>query len=171
MSRAPASPGGFVVTEAGRQNEAAEGGRSAAETLAALGSSPAGLAGEEAAKRLAGQGPNEVPEAKSHPFLRFAGKFWGLSAWMIELIVLVSLLLHKWVDLWVALALLLVNAVLAFLQEHRAAAAVSALRRRLQIGARVRRDGQWRTMPARELVRGDVVRLRAGDFVPADAQV
>lgn len=130
-----------------------------------------GLSGEDARNRLADVGPNAVPEPKSHPLLGFARKFWGLSAWMIELIVLVSFLLHKWTDLWIALALLVVNAILSFLQEHRAAAAVSALRKRLQVTARVLRDNIWQAIPAQELVPGDVVRVRSGDFVPADVQI
>ena len=90
---------------------------------------------------------------------------------MIELIALFSLLLHKDADLAVALALLLVNALLSFLQEQRASAAVAALRQRLQVTARVVRDGTWRSLSAHDLVAGDVIRLRSGDFVPADVQL
>lgn len=124
-----------------------------------------------AGARLARDGPNEVPERPAHPVLRFLQKFWGLSAWMIELIAILSFILGKGADFAVAVALLVVNAVLSFLQEQRASAAVAALRRRLQISGRVLRDGVWQTIPARELVRGDVMRIRAGDFVPADAQI
>jgi H+-transporting ATPase len=145
---------------------------SAADTLLALGTSPStGLASDEAMARLVQEGANDVPEKKSHPFLRLARKFWGLSAWMLELIVGLSLILGKTADFWIALALLLVNALLSFLQEQRASSAVAALRHRLQISARVLRDGCWQAISARELVRGDVIRLRSGDFVPADAQV
>jgi P-type E1-E2 ATPase len=90
---------------------------------------------------------------------------------MLELIAGLSLILHKRADFWIALALLFVNATLSFLQEQRASAAVAALRRRLQVTARAFRDGAWRLVPARELVTEDVVRLRAGDFVPADVRV
>jgi H+-transporting ATPase len=150
---------------------AASSERTAAETLVTLGASSIGLSGEEAKRRLTQIGPNAVPEAKAHPLIGFARKFWGLSAWMIELIVLMSFILHKWTDLWIALALLVVNAILSFLQEHRAAAAVSALRKRLRVTARVLRDQAWQVIPAQELVPGDVVRVRTGDFVPADAQI
>jgi H+-transporting ATPase len=144
----------------------------AVATLAALGSSrQAGLAGAEAGARLDRDGPNEVPEPRTHPGADFARKFWGLSAWMIELIALLSLLLHKYADFGIALGLLVLNALLSFRQEQRAAAAVAALRRRLQVTSRVLRDGGWHALPARELVPGDVVRVRGGDFVPADAQV
>jgi plasma-membrane proton-efflux P-type ATPase len=143
--------------------------KSALDWIRELGSSSdTGLSGEQALARLAQQGPNEVADEPDHPLLRFAKKFWGLSAWMIELIAALSLVLHKYADMWVALALLVLNAILGFVQEQRASSAVAALRRQLQVSARVLRDRVWRATPARELVDGDVVRLRAGDFVPAD---
>ncbi len=147
-------------------------GTIAAEALHSLGSNPqTGLSSADARARLASEGANEVPEKRVHPFANFARKFWGLSAWMIELIALLSFLLRKYPDLLVALGLLLVNAILSFLQEERASAAVTALRRRLQVSASVLRDGIWNAVPARELVRGDIVRLRAGGFVPADVRL
>ncbi len=146
--------------------------RTADEALHSLGSDrQSGLSSTDAKARLARDGPNEVPGRRAHPVANFARKFWGLSAWMIELIALLSLLLHKYADLAVALGLLLVNAILSLLQEQRASAAVAALRRRLQVTARVLRDGAWHPLPARELVPGDIVRVRTGDFVPADVQL
>lgn len=146
--------------------------KTAAATLSSLGSNAeSGLAGADAAARLRRDGPNDVPEKRSHPFLSFARKFWGLSAWMIELIAILSFILDKRVDFAVALALLIVNAVLSFLQEQRASAAVAALRSRLQVTGRVLRDRTWKLAPARDLVCGDVIRVRSGDFVPADAQI
>ena len=130
-----------------------------------------GLTGRIASERLKQEGPNDIPEKRSHPLLRFLRKFWGLSAWMVELIALLSLLLNKKTDFVVAIALLMINAILGFLQEQRASIAVAALRRRLQVSARVLRDSQWTSLPATQLVVGDVIRLRAGDFVPADARV
>src|SRR5579863_8174592 len=110
--------------------------RSASVTLAELTSSAkTGLTSVEALARLARDGANEVPEKKRHPLLGFIRKFWGLSAWMIELIALLSLILHKYADLWVALSLLVINAVLSFLQEQHASAAVELLRHRLQVTA------------------------------------
>jgi plasma-membrane proton-efflux P-type ATPase len=147
-------------------------GPTAAETLAALGSDGhAGLREAEAAARLAHHGPNDVPEKQVHPLVLLARKFWGLSAWMLELIAILSGVLHKYTDLVIVLALLLLNAVIGFLQEQRASAAVAALRGRLRVTSRVLREASWKLRPARELVRGDVVRLRAGDFVPADVQL
>ena len=108
---------------------------------------------------------------KAHPVRMFLGKFWGLSAWMLELIMVLSAVLRKFSDLAVVGALLVVNAVLSFMQEHRAAGVVEALRRRLQVSARVLRDSSWQVIPARELVPGDIVRVRPGDIIPADVKL
>lgn len=130
-----------------------------------------GLTSEQAASLLLSHGSNDVPEKRRQPLWIFVKKFWGLSAWMLELIAVLSLVLGKHIDFWVSLSLLIVNAILSFVQEARAGAAVSALRRQLHVTARVRRDGTWTQLPAQQLVPGDVVRVRTGDFVPADLQV
>ncbi len=146
--------------------------KSVVETLSELGSNrDAGLTGADAKARLEKDGSNEIPEKPSHPLLRFAKKFWGLSAWMLEAIAILSFVLHKRADFWIAAALLVVNAVLSYVQERHASAAVAALRKRLDVTARVLRDATWQTASARGLVTGDVVRVRAGDFVPADLQL
>src|SRR5208283_1855870 len=108
---------------------------------------------------------------KAHPIRKFFGKFWGLSAWMLELIMVLSAVLRKYPDLAVVGGLLIINAVLSFMQEHRAAGVVEALRRRLQVSARVRRESNWQVIPARELVPGDIVRMRPGDIIPADIKL
>src|SRR5208282_3903482 len=97
--------------------------------------------------------------------------FWGLSAWMLELIMLLSLVLRNYADLAIVGALLVVNAVLGFAQERRAAGVMETLRRQLQVSARVLRDASWKVIPSRELVPGDIVRMRAGDIIPADVKV
>jgi plasma-membrane proton-efflux P-type ATPase len=145
---------------------------SAAESLAELRVDPArGLAQSEAAARLQQHGYNEVAEQRGHPLLALLAKFSGLSAWMLELIMLLSLALRKYSDFAVVGALLVVNAILSFAQERRAAGVVEALRRRLRVSARVLRDANWRMVPARELAPGDIVRLRPGDIVPADIKL
>src|SRR5580698_9776385 len=146
--------------------------KTVAEALKTLASNrDTGLAKADAATRLTRQGPNEVPEKRNHPMVRFAKKFWGLSAWMIELIAVLSFFLHKRADLWVAVSLLVGNAILGFFQEQRASAAVKALRSKLQVSARVLRDRSWQGVAARELVTGDIVRVRTVDFVPADVEL
>src|SRR5512141_2436348 len=145
---------------------------SVADTLATLKVKPeAGLAQAEVDARRKQHGYNEVAVQKEHPVRIFLGKFWGMSAWMLELIMLLSAFLHKYSDLAVVSALLVVNAVLSFAQERRAAGVVQTLRRRLQISSRVLRDANWQVVPARDLVPGDIVRVRAGDVVPADAKL
>jgi H+-transporting ATPase len=140
--------------------------------LAALHVNPeTGLTRAEADARRKVHGYNEVVEQKGHPVLKFFGKFWGVSAWMLELIMLLSLVLRHYSDLAIVSALLVVNAVLGFAQERRAAGVMETLRRRLQVSARVRRDASWQVIPARELVPGDIVRVRPGDIVPADVKV
>ncbi len=108
---------------------------------------------------------------KGHPVIDFLRKFWGISAWMLELIMILSAVLGKYTDLVVVSALLIVNAVLSFAQERRAAGVVETLRKRLQVSARVRRDANWQVIPARELVPGDIVRVRPGDIIPADVKL
>lgn len=145
---------------------------SVADTLALLRVKPEiGLSYEEVDVRRKRHGYNEVAEQKGHPVLMFFHKFWGLSAWMLELIMLLSAVLRKYSDLAVVSALLVVNAVLSFMQERRAAGVVETLRRRLQVSARVLREESWQVIPARELVPGDIVRVRPGDIVPADVRL
>ena len=145
---------------------------SVADTLAALHVNPdTGLTRAEVDARRKEHGYNEVAEERGHPVRKFLAKFWGISAWMLELIMLLSAVLGKYSDLVVVGALLVVNAVLGFMQEHRAAGVVEALRRRLQVSARVRREASWQVVPARELVPGDIVRVRPGDIIPADVKL
>jgi len=140
--------------------------------LAALDVNPeTGLTHAEAETRRKAHGYNEVAEEKSHPALMFLGKFWGVSAWMLELIMVLSVILGKYSDLAVVSALLVVNAVLGFIQERRAAGVVETLKKRLQVSARVLREATWRLIPARELVPGDIIRVRPGDIIPADVKL
>ena len=142
------------------------------DTLAALRVNPdLGLTHAQVDTRHQEHGYNEVAEKRGHPVLKFLGKFWGLSAWMLELIMVLSVLLGNYSDLAVVGALLIVNAVLSFMQEQRAAGVVEALRKRLQVSARVLRDSNWQMIPARELVPGDIVRVRPGDIIPADVKL
>ena len=130
-----------------------------------------GLSTEEARQRTIKYGYNEVPEKSRNPLLLFARKFWGITPWMLEVAIVLTWFLGKHLESYLVLGLLFFNAVLGFIQEERANAALELLKQKLSINARVRRDRQWLVIPARELVPGDVIRLRAGDFVPADVKV
>lgn len=142
------------------------------DTLSMLKVNPdVGLAQADVNDRRKEHGYNEVTEQHRNPLLKFLAKFWGISAWMLELIMVLSAVLGKYSDLVVVGALLVINAVLSFMQERRAAGVVETLRRRLQVNARVRRDSSWQVIPSRELVPGDIVRLRPGDIIPADVKL
>ena len=130
-----------------------------------------GLKSVEVESRLEQYGYNEVLEKKTNPFVRFAGKFWGLTAWMLEIIILLSWILQRYADLYIVVGLLFFNSILSFVEEQKASSTVEALKRELQVNARVLRDGAWQTVPSRELVPGDIVRVRPGDFVPADIKM
>jgi H+-transporting ATPase len=136
-----------------------------------LGSSPDGLTQAEAQKRLAQYGPNEIEDKTTNQFLKFLTYFWGPIPWMIEAAVILSAVARHWPDFGIILLLLLANAVVGFWEEHEAGNAIEALKAKLAIKARVKRDGTWLNPAARELVPGDVIRLRLGDIVPADARL
>ena len=136
-----------------------------------LGSSANGLSQTEATKRLAQYGPNEIKEKKTNAVLKFLSYFWGPIPWMIEAAVVLSGVVRHWPDFFIILLLLVANAAIGFWEERQAGDAIEALKAKLAIKARVIRDGKWITPPARELVPGDVIRLRLGDIVPADARL
>ncbi|MHB0986892.1 MAG: plasma-membrane proton-efflux P-type ATPase [Sulfuricella sp.] len=130
-----------------------------------------GLGTNEAALRLTQFGPNEVAEEKPHLLLALLRKFWSPVPWMLEVTIILQLVLGKPDEAAVIAVLLVVNAVLSFLQEGRANKALALLRQRLDIQARVLRDGRWQRVQARNLVPGDAVHVRMGDLVPADLRL
>jgi len=130
-----------------------------------------GLSLEEVQKRLKEYGSNEILEKRVNPTVRFIKKFWGLTPWMLEITIVLEWTLGKYLELYVIIGPLVFNAFLGFIQEERANAALELLKEKLRINARVKRDGKWMVVPARDLVSGDLIRLRVGDFVPADVKV
>ena len=141
------------------------------ETLSRLSATTEGLSSSEAQKRLQQYGPNEIPEKKENPLLKFLSYFWGPIPWMIEAAIIMSAVIQHWPDFGIIFTLLMMNAVVGFWQEHKAGNAIELLKQRLALKARVLRDGKWQEKPAGELVPGDVVRLRLGDIVPADVKL
>ena len=142
-----------------------------AEVEKRLESSPEGLTQAEASTRLTKDGPNELPEKKTNPLLKFLSYFWGPIPWMIEVAVILSGVVKHWPDFFIILVLLCTNAVVGFWEERAAGNAIAALKAKLATKTRVKRDGKWVTPPARELVAGDVIQLKQGDIVPADARL
>ena len=127
-----------------------------------------GLASADVAERRGRDGFNEIPQREVGLGRRFLSYLWGPIPWMIEVAMVLAAVLRNWDDFAIILALLLVNAAVGFWEEYQSGNAVAALRARLAPRARVLRDDVWTTVPARELVPGDIVRLRMGDIVPAD---
>ncbi|MGD0908243.1 MAG: plasma-membrane proton-efflux P-type ATPase [Candidatus Acidiferrales bacterium] len=136
-----------------------------------LGSSPEGLTQAEAQKRLTQYGSNKIEEKKANAVLKFLTYFWGPIPWMIEAAVILSGVVRHWLDFFVILLLLCSNAVVGFWEEHQAGNAIEALKAKLAVKATVKRDGKWVNPDAADLVPGDVIRLRLGDIVPADARL
>jgi H+-transporting ATPase len=142
------------------------------EALELLQTDPVnGLSAKEVKKRINKYGPNEVPPKKQNVAVAFLKRFWGLTAWMLEVAIMLSFVLGKYLDLYIIAALLLVNALLGFAQEQQATRAVKALKQKLQLQTKVLRDKTWSTITASGLVPGDIVRVRSGDFVPADLKI
>lgn len=127
-----------------------------------------GLTSVEAQKRLTEFGPNAVEEKKQHTWLLFLHKFWAPVPWMLEVTLVLEGILGKWPEAIIIALLLLFNAVLGFSQERKAQGALALLKQKLRITARACRDGQWCSLPAADLVPGDMVHVRVGDIVPAD---
>lgn len=140
-------------------------------TGVAVADASTGLTTAEARDRLRRYGPNAVVEERPHPFVRFLHKLWGPVPWLLEAAIVLQLGLGAYVEAAVIGGLLLFNAVLGFIQEGRAGAALAALKKGLAPTALVRRDGQWVRLPASELVPGDAIRLPLGALVPADAVI
>ena len=133
-----------------------------------LKSDPDGLSQQEAQTRLEFYGPNAIQEKRTHPLLKFLSYFWGPIPWMIEIAAILSAIVHHTEDLIIILVLLIFNAVVGFWQEYQAGNAIEQLKKQLALKSRVKRDGKWQEIDARQLVPGDIVRIRLGDVVPAD---
>ena len=130
-----------------------------------------GLTSDEAHARLTKDGPNAMPDTSAHPLRNALTKFWAPVPWLLEASVVLELVLHKYYEAAVIAALLVFNAALAYFQEARAQATLAALKSRLALNASVQRDGQWKTVPAADLVCGDLVKLSLGAVVAADVHL
>ncbi|MCX7868545.1 MAG: plasma-membrane proton-efflux P-type ATPase, partial [Terrimicrobiaceae bacterium] len=139
------------------------------ELLGELRTDPAkGLTAAEAASRLSQYGPNELEEKKDSPLKRLLGYFWGPLPWMVEAPAVMALIIRDWVDFAIIMFMLVFNALLGFWEESAAGNALASLKSSLALKARALRDAIWGEIPARELVPGDIVRVRLGDVIPAD---
>jgi H+-transporting ATPase len=130
-----------------------------------------GLSSAEARARLEKVGPNAVPDTAVHPLRRALEKFWAPVPWMLETAIVLELALGKYLEGAIIASLLVFNAVLGLFQESRAQATLAALKSRLALTASVQRDGAWKTIPAAEVVPGDLVKLSLGGVVAADVKL
>jgi H+-transporting ATPase len=130
-----------------------------------------GLTSDEARARLEKDGPNAMPDTSAHPLRNALAKFWAPVPWLLEASIVLELVLHKYYEAAIIAALLVFNAALAYFQEGRAQATLAALKSRLALNASVERDGAWKTVPAAELVCGDLVKLSLGEVVAADVHL
>ena len=130
-----------------------------------------GLTSGEARRLLETLGPNAMPDTSMHPLRMALEKFWAPVPWMLEAAIILELVLGKYIEAAIIAALLIFNAALGLFQESRAQATLAALKSRLALNASVRRDGAWKTIPAVELVPGDMVKLSLGAVVAADVNL
>lgn len=131
-------------------------------------SSRDGLSSAEAAHRLAQSGPNTIADRTESKWHKLVTYFWGPLPFLIEAAAIISALRRDWGDFAVVTGLLIYNATVGFWQDNKAANALTALKKGLALRARVKRDGNWDTINATDLVTGDVVEIAAGQVVPAD---
>jgi H+-transporting ATPase len=138
------------------------------EVLKKLDTTRDGLTTQEAQARLTQYGYNELAEKKVSKLELLLSYFWGPMPWMIEAAIILCALVGDWVDFGIIGALLIGNALIGFFEEKSAGDAVAALKAQLALNATAKRDGKWQSVPARELVPGDIVRIKIGDVLPAD---
>lgn len=146
--------------------------RSYENTLSELDSAPQGLSTSEAEIRAARFGPNSLPKAERRgPIMRFLVHFHNVLIYVLLGSAVITLLLGHLIDTAVILAVVIVNALIGFIQEGKAEKAMDAINRMLSPNASVLRDGGRHTIPAEQLVPGDIVLLEPGDKVPADLRL
>jgi H+-transporting ATPase len=132
---------------------------------------PPGLTSAQARALLEKDGPNAIVDVAEHPLARALIKLWAPVPWMLEAAIVFQLGLGDYAEAGVVALLLLFNAALGFFQEGRAQATLDALKLRLALVASTRRDGNWTTIQAADLVPGDVVKLSLGSVVAADVHL
>src|SRR5215468_7349911 len=131
-----------------------------------------GLAADEAAKRLQKYGPNRLPEGKRRgPFMRFLSQFNNILVYVLLAAGFIKLMVGLWLDAAIIFGVVVINALLGFIQEGKAEKALDSIRKMLAADARTLRDGETQMVPAEDLVPGDIVLLESGDRIPADVRL
>ena len=130
-----------------------------------------GLSSEEATALIAQYGFNEIPERKRNPILEFLGRFWGPMPWLLEAAMALSFVLGHSIEAIMILTILSINAVIGYLHASNSKKVIELLRKRLALSVRALRDGEWVSLPARETVPGDIISVKPGEIIPADARI
>lgn len=139
------------------------------EVLQNFETSEDGLTSKMAEDRLQQFGYNEIQEARRNPILDFFKRYWGPMPWLLEISIVLTLVLEHYTESIIIFALLTINAVIGYLQSKNSHNAVEMLKKKLEIKAKIFRNKEWVLLNAREIVPGDIVALKLGDLVPADA--
>ncbi len=146
--------------------------RSVEETQQDLNTSTEGLSPEEAGQRFEHFGPNRLPEAPRDPWLiRFVRHFHDTLIYVLLGAAAITGALQHWVDTGVILGVVVINAIIGFIQEGKAEKALAGIRKMLSTNARALRNGKWTEIEADQLVPGDIVALKSGNRVPADLRL
>ena len=146
-------------------------GISVEETTRLLETSANGLTGTQVNERLNRFGFNQVVEKKSNPAVDFLSRYWGPMPWLLEFAMALSYISAHYPELLVIFSLLTINALIGSWHSRSSRKALELLKQRLAVKAKVLRDGMWLTLPAKELVPGDIIAIGLGDLVPADAKI
>ncbi|MGB9716227.1 MAG: plasma-membrane proton-efflux P-type ATPase [Thermodesulfovibrionales bacterium] len=141
------------------------------DTLKALDASINGLSDSEVRDRLKTFGYNEIIEKKRHPLIEFLLRYWGPMPWLLELAMVLSFILRHHLEGIIIFVLLTINAIIGHIHSRGSQRAVELLKKKLAINAKVLRDGKWITEEAKEIVPGDIIAIKLGDIVPADAKI
>ena len=141
------------------------------DAMRLLNSQPEGLSTSEAAKRLARHGPNTIPEKTQPVVLDILSRYWGVMPWLLEFTMVLSYALHEYFEAVIIFALLTMNAVIGFWNEHGARRALELLRKKLSVQVRVQRNSRWAEKDSSEIVPGDIVSIGLGEFVTADMKL
>lgn len=141
----------------------------AEQVLQGLETGEDGLSAASAEKRIAQFGYNEIREERVNPVAEFLRRYWGPMPWLLEISIVLTLILRHYTESAIIFALLTINAVIGYRQSSSSHKAVEMLKKKLEIKVKVLRNGAWSRLDARELVPGDVIALKLGDLIPADA--